>query len=116
MAVMRNTIKNHKHFIMTDDAPTARSAFFIIRACPTRFAGDARYGVTATKKTFDLAVHRNLAKRKLRDWIRHNERMMKPDTDYIFIARRAILDASRTDGRDAMRRALHYLGRTGGKK
>lgn len=100
---------------MADDDPVAKSAFFIIRACPTRFPDGAQYGITATKRTFPLAVHRNLAKRKLRDWIRAHEKMMMPETDYVFIARYPILDATRTDGRDAMRRALHYLRQTGAK-
>lgn len=106
---MRDTIKNHKDFIMTDENPTAKSASFIIRMKPCVIQGMPRYGVTATKKTFKLAVERNRAKRLLRDWIRFNEKRLRPDMDYVFIARRPILDASRDDGRAAMARALTYL-------
>ncbi len=109
---MRDTIKKHEDFIMTPDDITARCAFCLIRAKPAKFADDARYGLVATKKTFKLAVHRNRAKRLLRDWIAFNERLMRPDRDYVFIARRAILDASRLDGRVAIKKALRYLART----
>lgn len=108
---MRNTIKNHKDFLMSDANPTARHAFFLIRAKPAKLQNDARFGIITTKKTLKLAVHRNLAKRKLRDWILANEKDMRQDWDYVFIVRRAIIDANREEGRDAMRRALRYIGR-----
>ena len=106
---MRDTIKNHKDFLMTDENPVARSAYFLVRMKPCVKDGDARYGVVATKKTFKFAVQRNRAKRLLRDWVRFNEGLLRPDMDYVFIARRAILDATREDGRGAMSRALKYL-------
>ena len=106
---MRDTIKNHKDFIMTDENPTARSAFFYVRMKPCVMPNNARYGVVATKKTFQLAVERNRAKRLLRDWARFNEVLMLPDMDYVFVARRAILEATRDDGRAAMARALAQL-------
>lgn len=106
---MRDTIKKHRDFLMTDDNPTARSAYFFVRIKPCVVPNDARYGLVATKKTFKLATNRNRAKRLLRDWVRFNETLLLPDYDYIFIARRAILDASRGDGRSAMARALKYL-------
>ena len=62
-----------------------------------------------TKKTFKHAVDRNRAKRMLRDWIAFTEHMMRPEWDYVFIIRRAILDADRTSGRVAMKKALNYL-------
>jgi len=108
---MRNTIKNHNDFLTADNDPTARSAFFLVRAKPAKFPDDPRYGLTATKKTFKFAVDRNRAKRKLRDWIRFNESLLLAQYDYVFIARRAILNASRTDGRVAMKKALRYMGR-----
>ena len=108
---MRNTIKNHNDFLATDEDPTARCAFFLIRAKMAKFPDAPRYGLTVTKKTFKLAVDRNLAKRKLRDWIRFNHDLLLPQYDYIFIARRAILNASRTDGRVAMKKALRYIGK-----
>ena len=106
---MRDTIKNHKDFIMTDDNPVAKSEFFYVRMKPCAIDGDARYGVVATKRTFKFATQRNRAKRLLRDWVRFNEAMLLSDMDYVFVARRAILDASRDDGRNAMARALAYL-------
>ena len=112
MRIMRDTIKNHKDFAAAENDPTARSQFFLIRAKSAKFADDARYGLIVTKRTFKLAVHRNRAKRMLRDWLRFNEKQMRPELDYIIIARRAILDAGRSDGRNAMRKALHYISKT----
>ena len=106
---MRDTIKKHSDFIMSAENPTARSVFFYVRMKPCVLPNNARYGVTATKKIFKLAVHRNRAKRLLRDWVCFNEKHLRPDMDYVFIARRAILDATREEGRDAMARALTYL-------
>ena len=94
---------------MTEENPTAKSAFFYVRMKPCVIPDTPRYGITATKRTFKLAVHRNRAKRLLRDWIRFNEKRLRPDMDYVFIARGAILDASREDGLAAMARALNYL-------
>lgn len=112
---MRNTIKNHIDFLMTDEDPTARSAYFLIRAKSAKCPDDARYGLIVTKKTFKLAVDRNRAKRLLRDWIAFNEKHMLANMDYVFIARRAILTATRAEGRTAMRKALHYIGKQYGK-
>ena len=106
---MRDTIKKHSDFLMTDANPVARSALFYARMKPCVVSDNPRYGVVATKKTFKLAVQRNRAKRLLRDWARFNECEMLPNMDYVFVARRAILDASREDGRNAMARALAYL-------
>lgn len=108
---MRNTIKHHNDFAMGENDPTARCAMFFIRIKPAKFADDPRYGLIATKRTFKLAVDRNRAKRLLRDWIAYNEKWLRADMDYIFIARHSILDASRADGRTAMKKALRYLTR-----
>ncbi len=105
----RDTIKNHADFLMGENAPVAKSAYFLVRAKPAKFPDDARYGMIVTKKTFKHAVDRNRAKRMMRDWIAHNENMMHPEWDYVFIIRRAIIDADRTSGRTAMKKALHYL-------
>ncbi len=94
---------------MTDENPVAKSAFFFIRMKPCVIPDTPRYGLTVTKRTFKFAVQRNRAKRLLRDWIRFNEKRLRPDMDYVFIARRGILDATRDDGRAAMARALTYL-------
>ncbi len=106
---MRDTIKKHSDFLMTDENPVAKSAFFYARMKPCAIPNNPRYGVTATKKTFKLAVERNRAKRLLRDWVRFNEKHLLNDMDYVFVARRSILDATRDEGRDAMARALIYL-------
>ena len=106
---MRDTIKNHKDFIMTDANPAARSDLFYVRMKPCAIDGDARYGLVVTKRAFKFATQRNRAKRLLRDWVRFNEGLLQPDMDYVFIARRAILDATRDDGRAAMAHALANL-------
>lgn len=106
---MRNTIKNHNDFIRTAQDIEARSAFFFVRAKPAKLSGDARYGLVAAKKTFRFAVQRNRAKRLLRDWLRYNQDLMLADKDYVFIARHAILDAGREEGRTAMAKALEYI-------
>ncbi|MBE6461337.1 MAG: ribonuclease P protein component [Alphaproteobacteria bacterium] len=108
-AMKRDTIKKHEDFAGTTSDPTARCAYFLIRAKNTLFPGDARFGLIVTKKTFKHAVDRNRAKRLLRDWIEFNQDMLRDDWDYVFIARRDILDASRLDGRVAMKKALNYL-------
>ncbi len=109
---MRNTIKKHDDFLVGPDDFNARCAMFFVRARPARFSNDARYGLIVTKKTFKLAVDRNRAKRMLRDWIRFNENQMCNELDYVFIARRPLLFSGRTDGRTAMKKALHYIKRT----
>lgn len=109
MRVMRNTIKQHYNFLMSERDMNARCALFFVRARPARFPNDPQYGLIVTKKLFKFAVNRNRAKRLLRDWIRFNEKYMCDDLDYIFIARRDILNATRTDGRTAMHKALNYI-------
>ncbi len=109
MSDMRDTIKNHNDFNMPDDCLVAHSAYFLVRARKTKTPCDARYGLTVTKRIFRHAVERNLAKRKLRDWIRFNEKLLNDGLDYIFFARAPILDASREDGRRAMMRALKHI-------
>lgn len=96
---------------MSDDVPLARSPYFLIKMRPARIPDDPQYGLTVTKKTLRHAVDRNRAKRLLRDWIRFNEKWMRDDRDYVFIARRAILDADRTKGRTAIKMALRFLKR-----
>ena len=107
--MIRDTIKNHADFAMGENDPVAKSAYFLVRMKNAKYPDDARYGLIVTKKTFKHAVDRNRAKRMIRDWIAFNEHMMLPQWDYVFIIRRAILDATRQDGRVAMKKALHYL-------
>lgn len=111
---MRDTIKRHIDFSITDADQMARSAGFLVRMRPTRFPGRARYGLVVTKRTFRHAVDRNRAKRLLRVWIRATDKMMRPEFDYIFIARPDILKWSTNDGVGAMRRALNFLRRCHG--
>ena len=105
----RNTIKKHSDFLVGENDPTARCAYFLVRAKYAKYQNDARYGLIVTKKTFKHAVDRNRAKRLIRDWIAYNEKLLRDEWDYIFVIRHAILDADRDSGREAMRKALHYL-------
>lgn len=114
--VMRDTIKSHRDFITPEDGPIAKSPLFIIKLKEPKFPDDPRYGIRVTKRTFKHAVQRNRAKRLLRDWIRANQTLLLEQYDYIFIARTAIIDATRDMGRESMRKALHYLYVKYGKK
>ena len=105
----RDTIKNHADFVAGENDPTARCAYFLIRAKAAKYPDNPKYGLIVTKKTFKHAVDRNRAKRLIRDWIAHNEKMMRDTWDYIFVIRRDILNADRESGREAMRKALQYL-------
>ncbi len=107
--MIRDTIKKHDDFVPGANDQTARCAYFLIRAKHTKWPDAPRYGLIVTKKTFKHAIDRNRAKRLLRDWIEYNEKMLCNNWDYIFIARRDILGATRTDGRVAMKKALNYL-------
>ena len=73
-----NITKKHSDFLMTDENPVARSAFFYVRIKPCVIPDNPRYGLVATKKTFKFATQRNRAKRLLRDWIRFNETQLRP--------------------------------------
>lgn len=115
-STMRDTIKKYTDFLAPDDGPTAKSAFFVVRMIETKTPGAPRYGLKVTKRVFKFAVHRNRAKRLLRDWIRFNDKLLLPEYDYIFISRAAILGSSRDDGREAMRKALAYLKKQYGTK
>ena len=106
---MRKTIKNYKDFNFGENAPSVASKFFVVKARPTITTGDARYGIAAPKKSFKLAVQRNRAKRLLREWIRKSENLMSKNTDYIFIARLGILNATLADGAKATEEALNKI-------
>ncbi|MFQ6739620.1 MAG: ribonuclease P protein component [Alphaproteobacteria bacterium] len=113
---MRDTIKKYTDFMTPEDGPVAKSSFFVIRLGPTKTPGTPRYGLKVTKRVFKFAVHRNRAKRLLRDWIRYNDKLLLPEYDYIFISRTGILGAGRDEGREAMRKALAYLKKQYGTK
>lgn len=107
--MIRDTIKKHDDFAVGTNDPTARCAYFLVRAKKAKYENDARYGIIVTKKTFKHAVDRNRAKRVLRDWIAYNEELLHPEWDYVFVVRRDILSADREEGRLAMKKALNYL-------
>ena len=108
---MRDTIKKHSDFLTAPEAPGAITALFFVHAKAAKIPNDARYGLVAAKRTFKLAVHRNRAKRLLRDWIAYADanNLLAPEFDYIFIARGAILNASRDQGRAEMSKALQHI-------
>jgi len=106
---MRSIIRNHKDFAMPEEAPVFKTEYFIARARPTIWPGDAKYGITATKRTLKLAVDRNRAKRVLRVWIRDNEKSMSPKLDYVFIVRAGILKADFQAGKELMKTAMKKL-------
>ena len=108
----RKTILKHADFLTTQDCVLARDGCFIVRTKPAKIPGDARYGIIVSKRTFKLAVHRNRAKRLLRDWIAYNEDLMNPELDYIFIPYSSILDVTRDVGRDKMARAFEKILKT----
>lgn len=107
---MRNTLKRRKDFVEIGKQTEAFvSDFFIMRTRPTLFEGDARFGITATKKTFEKsAIKRNRARRLLREWIRLNNDKLNPDLDYVFIARHMILDSTLKSGLKQMERAIKH--------
>jgi ribonuclease P protein component len=106
---MRDTIKSHDDFHTADSDPSARSPYFFVRAKPARFPDNPRVGFMVTKRTFKLAVHRNRAKRLMRDWVQFNSILMVPEFDYIFTGRADILNTDRETGRAAMGRALKHI-------
>ncbi len=106
---MRDTIKKHSDFQTGDDVPLAVTHLFLAKSRPTKFPGDARYGLITTKRIMKNATDRNRARRLLRAWIRICEDDMNPEYDYIFIARAPILDAKRDAGVKQMRKALKKI-------
>jgi len=66
-----------------------------------------RVGVVASKRTFRRAVDRARAKRLLREAFRLNRDQLARHMDCVLVARRAILNASRSD----VERDLHAVAR-----
>jgi ribonuclease P protein component len=63
--------------------------------------GDCRVATVAGKRTLRRAVDRSRAKRLLREAFRLNRPLLRPDTDFVLVARRAILGARLGDvGKD----------------
>jgi ribonuclease P protein component len=69
----------------------------------------ARYGLVATKKSFETAVKRNRARRLVREWLRLSASALDPALDYSFVLRPLILDASREDGIKELKKTLLKL-------
>ena len=106
----RKTIRNHRDFLTAPTDPVASCSYFMVKARPAAKT-DARYGIIASKRTFKLAVHRNRAKRLLRDWIAYNEHLMLPSMDYIFIARTPVLKCLRKTGRMKVAKLLKKISK-----
>jgi len=110
-AMKRKTIRNHDDFLTTRDDAHTRSPYFFVKTKLAKYANNPRYGLVASKRVFRHAVERNRAKRLLRDWISFYEHRLLDEFDYIFIANRDILSATRDQGRRIMRRALQRIRR-----
>ena len=107
----RKTIRDYKDFITAHDALCARTMYGWIKTKNAKFPKDPRYGIVASKRVFKTAVERNRAKRLLRDWICYNENLMLDEFDYIFIANKDILSATRDQGRHVIQRAFRRMNR-----
>ena len=107
----RKTIRNHNDFLTSLNDPKVTNVFFMVKAKNAKIAGDARYGLIASKRTFKLAVQRNRAKRIIRDWIAFNEDLMDNNLDYIFILHSSILTANRDVGRKKMAHAMKIISK-----
>jgi ribonuclease P protein component len=70
-------------------------------------AGPARLGVVASRAAVGDAVHRNRAKRRLRELFRHHQHLVPPGIDLILTARASLL---RLEFAEAARRFSHALG------
>ena len=105
----RKTIRNHNDFLTPRDAMYVCTDCVVVKVKPAKYPSDARYGLVVPKKMFKKAVHRNRAKRLLRDWIACHEDLMLNKYDYIFISRDTILDCSRVFGRHEIGRALRKI-------
>ncbi|MBR3510514.1 MAG: ribonuclease P protein component [Alphaproteobacteria bacterium] len=103
------TIRNHKDFIADRNDIHVGSDCFSVKIKKQSVPGETRYGLVVSKKIFNTAVKRNLAKRKIRDWIHYNEEFMNLNMDYIFFVNEKILDYSRDLGYKDMRKAMEKI-------
>jgi ribonuclease P protein component len=67
-------------------------------------AAPARVGVVASRASVGNAVHRNAAKRRLRELFRRNQHLVPPGVDLILTARGALL---RVEFAEATQRFIH---------
>jgi len=103
------TIRNHRDFITSKDDILEQSVCFNLKIKNQSVPGEIRYGIIASKRVFRTAVDRNLAKRKMRDWIAYNEELMNLNVDYIFFVNEQILDYPRDIGRKDVREAMENI-------
>ena len=94
---------DHSDYLQQNNILTWNTSAFIITGAPTRFVNDnktpsgkdiIRVAFIASKKTISkLATVRNYVKRKMRSVVNNNIRnLLTNDYDYIFIAKRNIID------------------------
>lgn len=107
--MIRKTIRKHEDFVCASDCIIIRCGLFVVKAKPVKISGDARYGLVVSKREFKLATQRNRAKRLIRDWIAHNENLMLPNYDYIFIVNYDVLTSTRANGRYEVKWALKKI-------
>lgn len=85
------TIKKRKYFLRaTKSLAVFRSKCVVVQACVNEF-NVTRVGFTATKK-IGCAVKRNRAKRRMREASRLLIDLALTNVDYIFIARKGVID------------------------
>jgi ribonuclease P protein component len=99
---MKNTIKAHKNFDFKGSGSIAMPSFFLKYRAKKFDRG--QYGLVASKKMFPLAVHRNRAKRLLREWTRMCG--LPEHLDILIIARAEILETRLASGHGQMKKAL----------
>lgn len=74
----------------------------------TEPAAPARVGVVASRAAVGNAVHRNAAKRRLRELYRRHQHLVPPGVDLVLTARAALL---RLEFAEAAQRFVHACGK-----
>ncbi len=75
---------------------------------PAEPAAPARVGVVASRAAVGDAVHRNRAKRRLRELYRRHQHLVPPGCDLVLTARSSLL---RLEFAEAAQRLTHALGK-----
>lgn len=102
------TIKKRKYFLRAAKNPAVfRSKSLVVQACVNEF-NVTRVGFTATKK-IGCAVKRNRAKRRMREASRQFLGLALANVDYIFIARKGIIDCPWPIVMDSVKSAIRFL-------